>query len=324
MPVLVTGATGLVGNNVVRALLDQGQAVRVLVRESGDPRPLAGLTVEIAPGDVRDAASVQRACAGVSAVIHAAAIVHIGWSGREQQRAVNVEGTRHVAAAARQVAARLVHVSSVDALGLGRRGQPADEDAPRGGEILCPYVVTKRDAEQVVQEQVAQGLDAVIVNPGFLLGPWDWKPSSGRMLLQIACKFAPLAPTGGGTLCDIRDVTRGILAALERGQRGRNYVLGGHNLTYQAMWQLFADVTGGKPPWFRAGPLMRVLGGRGGDLWGKLTGREPDLNSAAVAMSSQFHYYSSARAQAELGYQLRPARETVEAAWQWFQDHGYA
>lgn len=323
MTILVTGATGLVGNNVTRVLLERGQAVRVLVRENCDPRSLAGLAVECQLGDVRDAEAVRRACQGVSAVIHAAALVHIGWSQREDQRAINVAGTRHVAAAALAANARLVHVSTVNALGVGRRDRAADEESPRTGQVPCGYVVTKREAEAVVQQYVAQGLNAVIVNPGFMLGPWDWKPSSGQMLLQVACKFTPLAPWGGATVCDVRDVVDGLLAALERGRCGRNYILGGHLLSYRDLWRLIAEVSGGKPPWFRAGPLMRVIGARGGDVWGLLTGREPELNSAAVKMSGQFHYYSSARAQAELGYQNRPVRETIEDAWRWFRERGY-
>ena len=323
MTFLVTGATGLVGNNTVRQLLDRGCAVRVLIRRDSDPRPLQGLDVERLYGDVRDAEAVRQACQGVSTVVHSAAIVHFGWTGLEQQRAVNVQGTQHVAEAALQAGARMLHVSSVDALGLGRRDQPADEDTPRHDVVPCGYALTKQEAEQVVQQHVNQGLDAVIVNPGFMLGPWDWKPSSGRMLLAVACHFTPLAPTGGGTICDVRDVADGVLAAWDRGRCGRSYILGGENLTYQELWRLMAEVTGGKPPWFRAGPLMRLLGGFGGDLWGKLTGREPDVNSATMKMSCQFHYHSSARAQAELGYQNRPLRQTIEDAWRWFREHGY-
>ena len=323
MTLLVTGATGLVGNNVTRLLLNRGQAVQVLVRENYDPRSFAGLAVEIKLGDVRDAESVRRACQGVSAVIHAAALVHIGWSRREEQRAINVDGTRHVAAAALAEHVRLVHVSTVNALGIGRRDRAADEESPQAGQVPCGYVVTKREAEAVVQQHVARGLNAVIVNPGFMLGPWDWKPSSGQMLLQVARHFTPLAPTGGATVCDVRDVAEGLLAALERGRCGRNYILGGHLMSYRDLWRLIAEVTGWKPPWFRAGPLMRVIGARGGDAWGRWTGREPSLNSAAVKMSGQFHYHSSARAQAELGYRNRPIRETIEAAWRWFQEHGY-
>ncbi len=324
MAILVTGATGLLGNNVVRLLLQQGEPVRVFIREGGDPRPLAGLPVEIAKGDIRDAEMVRRAVEGVSAVIHAAAIVQIGWSGLEQQRAVNVVGTQHVSEAAAAAGIRMVHVSSVDALGVGSRDSPADEDSPREGKIPCTYVVTKREAEEVVRGQLGRGLDAVVVNPGFMLGPWDWKPSSGRMLLQVARGFTPVAPTGGCSLCDVRDVARGVVGALRYGRRGRNYILAGHNTGYLELWRLFAEVTGGRGPWFRAGPVVRILGGRGGDVWGNLTGREPDLNSASVALSGQWHYYSSAHAELELSYRIRPARETVEAAWQWFQEQSSA
>lgn len=321
-PILVTGATGLVGNNLVRTLVERGSPVRVLVREGSDPWTLEGLPVEAAYGDVRDAEAVRRASRGVAGVIHAAALVHIGRTRLEEQRRVNVEGTRHVAEAALAAGVRMVHVSSVDALGTKGRDEPADEDSPRVGVVSCGYTVTKREAEEVVQTYVARGLDAVIVNPGFMLGPWDWKPSSGRMLLQIACGFTPLAPAGGCSFCDVRDVAGGILAAMERGRRGRNYILAGHNMSYLDLWRLFAEVTGRRAPWFRAGPLLQILGGRFGDLWGRILGREGDLNSASVAMSSQYRYYTSARAESELGYRIRPAREPVEAAWQWFQQYG--
>ena len=324
MTFLVTGATGLVGNNVVRPLLERGQAVRVLVRRESDPRPLQGLDVERVWGDVRDAAAVRQACQGVSVVVHSAAIVHFGWTGLELQRAVNVQGTEHVAAAALEAGARMLHVSSIDALGVGSRDAPADEDSPREGKIPCTYIVTKREAEAVVRGYIKRGLDAVIVNPGFMLGPWDWKPSSGRMLLEVATRFTPLAPTGGLTSCDVRDVVDGLLAACEKAPAGRQFILAGENLTYQQIWCLFAEVSGGRKPWFRAGPLMRFLGGYGGDLWGRITGREPDVNSAAVRMSSLFHYYSSARAVAELDYRTRPFRQSVADAWAWFVEHGYA
>ena len=228
-----------------------------------------------------------------------------------------------MAAAALEAKARLLHVSSVDALGVGSRDAPADEDSPRQGKIPCTYVVTKQEAEAVVRSYIDRGLDAVIVNPGFMLGPWDWKPSSGRMLLEVATRFTPFAPTGGLTSCDVRDVVDGLLAACEKAPTGRQYILAGENLTYQQIWNLFAEVSGGSKPWFRAGPLLRFLGGYGGDLWGRMTGREPDLNSAGVRVTCQFHYYSSARAAAELGYRPRPFRQSVADAWAWFVEHGY-
>ena len=232
MVTLVTGATGLVGNNVVRRLLEQGVAVRVLARENIDPRPLAGLDVEIARGDVRDAAAVGQAVRGADCVIHAAGHVHIGWKGMDTARAINVEGTRNIAQAARSEDARLVHVSSIDALGISTAKRTVDEETPPTGGVLCPYVVTKREAEQVVLHEVAQGLRASIVNPGFMIGPNDWKPSSGRMLLQVARGWGLFAPLGSNSYCDVRDVVAGILAAANQGKSGRRYILAGETLTY--------------------------------------------------------------------------------------------
>jgi dihydroflavonol-4-reductase len=304
-------------------LIDQGQPVRVLVRSGCDPRPLDGLKVEVMEGDLRNEEAVRRACAGVKHVIHSAAHVEIGWSGLELQRAINVAGTRLVAEAAHANGARLVHVSSIDALGIATDQQIADESTPRVGKTLCPYVVTKREAEDALREVIGRGLDAVIVNPGFMIGPWDWKPSSGRMLVEVGKRFAPLAPTGGLSVCDVRDVATGILAALERGRTGQNYILAGANLGYFEIWQMFARVAGSRPAVARMGPAVRFLAGMSGDVWGRLVRREPAINSAALAMSSLRHYYSSARAQAELGYRNRPFEESVQDAWNWFRTHGY-
>ncbi len=323
MTTLVTGATGLVGNNVVRTLLDRGRAVRVLARENADPRPLLGLDVEIARGDVRDPLAVQQAVRGASAVVHAAAYVHIGWQGMATARAINVEGTRHIAEAARRQGARMVHVSSIDALGVATRKQSAHEDTPATGGVLCPYVVTKREAEAEVLAQVEQGLHASIVNPGFMIGPYDWKPSSGRMLLQVARGWGLFAPLGANSYCDVRDVTAGILAALERGQPGRRYILAGEVLSYFQAWRTFARVTGGTPPILPIGFLARQGAGYFGDVCRLLTGREPDVNSATTAISGQWRNFSSARAEAELGYRVRPLADSAADAWNWFRANGY-
>jgi dihydroflavonol-4-reductase len=321
---LVTGGSGLVGNNVIRALLERGQAVRVLARAGCDMRPFQGLAVEIARGDVCDADSVRRACRGVQRVVHAAARVHLGWTGLAQQQEVNVGGTRNVAVAAREAGARMVHVSSVDALGQGSRQQPADEQRSLRRNVPCPYVVTKTAAEQALLDEVHRGLDAVIVNPVYVLGPWDWKPSSGRMLLEVAKGRALLAPRGGNDFCDARNVAAGILAALERGRTGQRYILGGEALSYLEAWRLFAQITGARPPWGRVGPVALYTAGALGSLWGKLRGREPDVNLASVRMSALEHHFDCRKAQQELGYQPGTARQAATAAWTWFRQHGYA
>jgi dihydroflavonol-4-reductase len=324
MVTLVTGATGLVGNNVVRALLADGRTVRVMARENVDPRPLAGLDVEIVRGDVRDRDAVARAVRGAARVVHAAAFVRIGWQGMDVARAINVEGTRNISQAARAEGARLVYVSSIATLGAGQRNQAADENTPVNGGVRCPYYITKRQAEGVVVDCVEHGLHASIVNPGYVIGPYDWKPSSGRMLLQVAKGWGLFAPKGANSYCDVRDVVAGILKALDCGQPGRRYILAGQVLSYFQAFRVFAEVTGGTPPLFRAGNLARIGAGRVGDLVCALTGREPDVNSATMAIFAQWQNYTSARAEAELGYRPRRLREAATDAWTWFRENGYA
>jgi dihydroflavonol-4-reductase len=315
--VLVTGATGLVGNNVVRQLLETQERVRVLVREGSPPEPLQGLDIEIIHGDVCDEKAARRACEDMSVVIHAAARVHIGWSCLDLLRRVNVEGTRHVAAAAHEVGARLIHVSSVDTLGVGSWEEPANEKTPRVGKTPCSYVISKREAEQVVHEFIDDGLDAVITNPSLMFGPWDWKPSSGRMMVEVANTFTPLAPTGAISVCDVRDAAAGIISAVENGRAGNNYILAGHNITYFDLWKKIAKVSGGGAPIARLGPITGIIAGKAYDVWGKVIGKEPDINSASIAMSRLYNCYHSDKAVNELDYKIRPLDDILDDAWQW-------
>lgn len=321
---LVTGATGLLGNNVVRQLLRRGEAVRVLARPGRDARPLEGLDVEAVHGDLRDPSSVASAVRGAHRVIHAAGRVHIGRRGRGELEAVNADGAAHVARACREAGVRMVHVSSVDALGFGTREEPADEETPPLDGLRVPYVVTKRRGDALVRRELDAGLDAVFVHPGYLLGPWDWKPSSGRMLLQVARGKALVAPPGGNDFCHVEDVASGTLAAAEHGAPGERFILGGEALSYREAFDLFARVTGARPPRLTAPtPLVR-LAGVAGDVWGALAGREPDVNSASALMSCLPHHFTDLKARTVLGYAPRPAEAAARDAWDWFRAHGYA
>lgn len=323
MTMLVTGAAGFVGNNVVRLLAARGRPVRALVRSAGREREFQGVNCECFRGDITDPGSLSAAMDGVTGVIHAAAIVHIGWTRLEELQRVNVEGTRRVIEAARRARVRVVYVSTVDALGLGSPHQPADEESPRVGNPLCGYVLTKQAAEQVVRDALPEGLDGVIVNPGFMLGPWDWKPTSARMILSVIQQKPLLSPPGGGCVCDVRDVASGILTAFDRAPTGSQYILGGVNMRYHDLWTEFARRGGVCPPMMRAGPVMTQIAGWGGDLLTKIRGQEGDVNSAITRMASGYHYYSSARAERELRYQCRPLSATLDDTWSWLQEYGY-
>ncbi|MFC1757166.1 NAD-dependent epimerase/dehydratase family protein [Planctomycetota bacterium] len=323
MDYLVTGATGFVGNNLVRTLLDKGQTVRVLVRKSSDSRPLEGLRVEQIVGDICSETDVKQAICGCRHVIHAAASIAIGWQGMEAARKINVEATEHIAAAAADAGAKMVFVSSVDAMAPGSRSQPADEETPYRPKVPCTYVLTKREAELRVLDYVQQGLHANIVNPGFMLGPFDWKPSSGRMLIDVATRFFPFAPPGGMSACDVRDVVAAVVRASEIAPSGRRFVLAGHNVKFKKAWGLFSKQGGTRGPISPFGPMVARAIGAIGDLRTRLTGVEREVNSAMLRMACMNHFYRSDRAIAELDYHIRPLEETVGDAWQWFRENNY-
>ena len=315
--VLVTGATGFLGNNVVRSLLANGKQVRVLVR-GGKRRPsLTGLDVEIARGDVSDFDAVHAACSGVDAIVHCAARVQIGGSNRELFQKVNVGGTKSVCAVARAGNIPLVHVSTVNALAVGSATSPANEDTPlSGNEVPAQYVVTKRESDNVVRNAINDGLAATIVHPGFMLGPFDWKPTSSQMLHAVAKNWGRFTPRGGCSVCDARDVSDAIVKITANYPSARSYVLAGVNLTYLELWRSMARVVGAWQPRIRVDRVTAAIAGRVGDVVERL-GRDSVVNSMAVKMGNQFHYYSSLRAEQELGYRNRELVETIQDAWHW-------
>jgi len=323
MRILVTGATGLLGNNIVRQAIQDGHECTVLIRDSGTPKSLASLNVRIVQGDITDRESVLRASEGVSAILHSAAYLHIGWKNLDTAMHVNQEGTAHIVEAAFANHARLVHVSTVNTLAIGNSEGTIDEQATHDGQIPCTYVTSKRASEKIVVDAAKNELDAVVVHPGFMLGPWDWKRSSGRMVIEVGKRWTPLAPSGGCSVCDVRDVAKGILIAMTKGQTGRHYILAGENMSYLDLWTRISKAFDKQPPLTIMRWPARFLAGTVGDISARVHGTESDVNSAALAMSAQFHCYSSQRAMSELGYKVRPADESLQATIKWFREFGY-
>lgn len=319
MRIAITGATGLLGNNVTRLALDQGIEVVAISRNSSTARSLQDLKVDKLDADISHWESLDRIEGNLDAVIHSAAHIHIGWSQRDQGIQTNKNGTANAIRLARKHSARLIHVSTVNTLAIGSREVIADEQTLGDGQVPCTYVVSKRAAEQEVAEAISQGFDAVIVYPGFMLGPWDWKPSSGRMIMDLRKGAPPLAPSGGCSICDPRDVAQAMLRAIDRAPRGGRYVLAGENWTYFKLWQEITRQFASRSPWTSLRKPGQIVAGSAGDLFGKITGKEPLINSAAIAMSSQFHWYSSKRAIDQLDYNIRPVERSIAEAIEWMR-----
>lgn len=319
MRIAVTGATGLLGNNVTRLALGRGIQVVAISRNSTSAKSLEDLNLQKLDADITDFDSLDRIDGKLDAVIHSAAHIHIGWSQRQQGIQTNKNGTANAIRLAQKHQARLIHVSTVNTLAIGSADRIVDEQTPGDGQVPCTYVVSKRSAEQEVRQAIQQGGDAVIVYPGFMLGPWDWKPSSGRMIMDLRKGAPPLAPSGGCSICDPRDVADAILQAIAKAPGGSRYILAGENWTYFQLWREITKQFGARGPWTFLRRPGQIAAGSIGDLLGKLTGKEPLVNSAAIAMSSQYHWYSSQLAIDQLDYRIRPVDESIADAIDWMR-----
>ena len=293
------------------------------------PRDQSAVSDQSAVGDqsaYSDKSSpVIQAIANCDAVIHSAAMIHIGWHKRDASMRVNRDGTRAIAQACLKHDRKLVLVGTVNTLAVATKTTTATEDTSldnAGGQVECSYVTSKRASVNEVKQAVGQGLRASIVHPGFMLGPWDWKPSSGRMMVELAKNWTPIAPSGGCSVCDSRDVAAGAIAAIEKGANdGREYILAGHNVTYRQLWDEISDRMNVKAPVMSAGPLQKWIAATVGDLWAAVSKKETDINSAGVKMSSQYHWYDCTRAEQELGYNIRPMNETLDDGAEWIREH---
>ena len=323
MKVLVTGASGHVGGNLVRALLAKGDQVRVTTH--GDQRAIDGLPVEAVACDTRDPAQVRAAVEGCEVVYHAAAVISIDGGRGGLVEATNVTGPKNVAEACLDAGVRrLVHVSSIHALAQEPLDTPIDETRPWAFEAggVPAYDASKGRGEREVLGVVERGLDAVIVNPGGIIGPLDFKPSRmGRVVLDVANRKLPALVPGGFIWVDVRDVVTGMLAAGERGRTGQRYLLTGEWAPVRQVAAFVHEATGVKLP--GTSPMWAArLGAPFFQGWGRLTGREPLYTGESLRALRWNPKVSHDKAARELDFSPRPLRDTLLDTVAWFRDAG--
>ena len=326
-PVLVTGATGFVGSAVLRALVARGARVRVLARPASDRRNLQGVTCEIVEGDMREPASMQRALGGVRHLFHVAADYRL-WSRRAGElREANVEGTRIVMEAALEAGVeRIVYTSSVATLRAADAAANVDETAPLAEhEAIGAYKASKVAAERLVEAMVAErGLPAVIVNPSTPIGPRDVKPTpTGRVVVEAATGRIPAFVDTGLNLVHVDDVAQGHVAALERGKVGERYILGGQNVHLSDMLAAIAGLLGRRPPRIRMPRSAIVPLAVTAETIARFTGREPLVTLDALRMSKYRMFFTTAKAERDLGMTARPFTQALADAIGWFRGAGY-
>jgi dihydroflavonol-4-reductase len=322
---VVTGVAGFVGAAVARRLAASGRRVRGTVRVSSDQTNLADFPGDVAFADLRDADSVARAMQGATELFHVAADYRVWAPDPEEIVRNNLAMTEAVMQAALAAnVRRVVYTSSVATL-LPLSGGVSDESRPaRPEQATGAYKRSKVVAERLVERMVAeQGLPAVIVNPSTPIGPRDVKPTpTGRIIVEAANGGMPAYVDSGLNLVHVDDCAEGHLLALEKGRIGERYVLGGQDVPLSAMLAEIARILGRKPPKVElpVTPLFPLAWAA--EQWARISGKEPFLTLDSLRMARHHMYYSSAKAEAELGYQARPFAEALADALDWFRAAG--
>ncbi|MEO8049232.1 MAG: hopanoid-associated sugar epimerase [Acidobacteriota bacterium] len=326
-PVLVTGATGFIGWQVARQLLQRGQRVRALVRDPArSAKALAELEgVETVRGDLRDEDSLRRSVEGCETVYHVAADYRL-WAPRpEQMYRSNVDGTRSLLTAAQKAGVeRCVYTSTVGCIGM-QKGDLGSEDTPVSlAEMQGPYKRSKFLAEQVALQFAGEGFPVVIVNPTAPVGDHDFRPTpTGKIVVDFLRGAMPAYLDTGLNVAYVGDVAAGHLAACERGRVGERYILGGENLTLQQLFGKLEEVTGVLAPKVRIPYAVAYAAGVVSTGWASLTGKEPRAPFDGVRMARKKMWVRHDKAARELGYSARPAVDALRCAADWFRANGY-
>ncbi len=314
---LVTGGTGFVGSHLVRALGERGDELRLLVRDPERTEFLRGKAdFEAKTGDITDREAVRKAMKGIERVFHVAGTTSHRAGGRKKVFDVNVGGTRTVMAEAlRAGVERVVHTSSVAAVGPAKPGETADEEQLfTAGRHGIAYMNSKHEAELEALRAAAKGLPVVIVNPAFVLGPDDPKGTSNDLVRRFLLRQIPVYVDGGINIVDVRDVAAGELLADERGHEGERYILGGRNFTLQRLFTDLGRIADVPPPAIKLPGQLASAGIAALERAGIPVPASED----EVKAGSLWYTYRNDKAKRELGFRPRPHEQTLEetVAWQ--------
>jgi dihydroflavonol-4-reductase len=326
MTTLVTGATGFVGSHVARILIEQGEAVRMLVRPTSHLQAIEGLTAEHVEGDLRDKSSLARALSGIQRVFHVAADYRL-WSRQpEEIYESNVVGTRNLLEAARNAGVeRFVYTSTVATIAVSRPGALPNEDTQaRLEEMIGHYKRSKFLAEQEALHASATSFTVVIVNPTAPIGPGDWKPTpTGKIILDFLRGRMPAYVDTGLNFVPVEDIAAGHLLAAERGRAGQRYILGGRNMTLKGFLDALAVVTARPAPRVRLPHAVALAAAHADELVCRMLGCEPQIPVEGVKMSRHKMWVESSKAARELGYQAGSVEAAIERAVRWYEEHRY-
>ncbi|HWZ13079.1 MAG TPA: hopanoid-associated sugar epimerase [Acidobacteriaceae bacterium] len=328
MKIFLTGATGFIGNHVARSLADAGADLRILTRKTSNLKSLAGVRGDMVVGDLRDVESLRSAVAGCDAVMHVAADYRLWVTDPDAMYAANVQGTRELLRLAREAnVRRVVYTSSVATMGFKADGTVVDEATPVSlDDMIGHYKRSKFLGEQEAISAARNGQQVMILNPTTPIGAGDVKPTpTGRIVVDFLKHNFPAYMDTGLNLVDVAEVARTHVAALERGTPGERYILGGENLTLKQMLDRMSGLTGVPSPTMRVPHAVAMAFAVFDEtVTGRIRGKEPRATVEAVRMGKKKMFASSAKAERELGFKVRPVDDALRAAIDWFRAQGYA
>jgi len=318
MRALVTGASGLIGANVCRALLRRGAHVRALVRRESDMSALRGLPVELVYGDVLLPETLVPAATGCELVFHAASVFSYWATTEAEMKTTAVDGVSNMLVAAKAARIkRFVLTSSSIVCGSSERALVrSEEDSFSGDEVCPPYFDSKAKQEEIARSRAEElDLDLVVVNPCITVGPYDTRlsPSNAIVVAYLSDPFRSTFP-GGCNIVSVRDVAEGHVLAAERGARNQRYLLGSENLEWSLIHRILAELCGVPAPLVYANHTTSYLAATMLELWASWTGTKPLTSRAQAKMVGRFYWYSHAKAATLLGFSPRPARQALAEA----------
>lgn len=326
MKILVTGADGLLGNNLVRELLSRDHEVSVLLLPNSPTHSLDELNIERFEGNILNPEDIEKAIAGCDAVIHAAANTNIWPSRSEIIRKVNIDGTKNIIdAALKAKVKRLIYIGTANSFGFGSKENPGNEQLPyQSAKYGVDYMDSKLEAQRLVLKAVKdQGLPAITVNPTFMLGPYDTKPSAGALILAIYEEKVPGFAPGGRNYLYVKDAAVAIANGLTKGKIGESYIVGNINLSYQEMFTKVAQIVNVKSPKIKIPSIFIKIYGLIGSAYGNLFKKQPTVSYPMAQISCDEHYFNPQKARDELDLPQTDIDIAIKESFDWLKENGY-
>ncbi|MGB7848559.1 MAG: hopanoid-associated sugar epimerase [Candidatus Acidiferrum sp.] len=325
MTTLVTGAAGFLGSHLTRQLVARGEDVRVLMRPSSNNRAISDLSLEYMTGDLRDAASLERAMHGVKRVFHVAADYRLWAKHPKEIYDSNVGGTKNVLTAAKNAGiGQLIYTSTVATIAVDRPDLPNESTDAKLEEMVGHYKRSKWMAEKEVLQASKDGLPAIVAMPTTPVGPWDWKPTpTGKIILDFLNGKMPGYVETGLNFVGVEECAAGHLLAAERGKVGERYLLGAENLTLKQLLDTLAGITGLRAPSMKIPHGVALGVAYVESALSRLVGKEPQIPVEGVKIAQHKMFVDCSRARRELGFQPGSVTAALERAVRWYQANGY-